>query len=275
MRNVSHRTLAVIVLGMASLPTFSPTGWAHGKNLVKNGGFEQGKNGRPVAWSKIDDLTIFWEHHGRPGRCIHMDTDVYRSEWQKNKDHPGSVRKKTPTTGNKYNTIGGSVGAALYSAPIPVESDAWYLVEFDVKGPGGEPFLYIKGYRVCTKEDAEREGTLIFFKPFADGPSFSLISMGGVGQEKRRPHPGDYLQVYRARVITKFTPHAKGQWHHVWRVVHFKKQRHIQAVLLELYAYWPPGDYYFDNVSMRKLSEAEAKRQQAKRTKYSIPLPEK
>ncbi len=79
--------------------------------------------------------------------------------------------------------------------------------------------------------------------------------------------------MYRARVVAKFAPGAKGRWHHVWRVIHLKKQRHVEVVLLELYGYWPPGDYYFDNVGMRRLTEAEARRRLAARTKYSTPLP--
>ncbi len=243
---------------------------AVGPNLVPNGGFETGDRG-PVNWGPLDNLTLFWEKNGRRGRCIRMDTDVYRKEWERNRRQPGSVRRKTPTSGTKYNTVGGSVGVALYSYPIPVDGDAWYLVEYDVRGRG-EPFVYLKGYRKVTPDDAKRAGTRIFFKPKPGGPWYSLMVMGGVGQEKHQTQPGDYAQVFRRRFVAKFAPHAKGKWHRVWGVVHLPKRCHVETVLLELYAFWPPGDYYFDNVSMRKITPEEARRLQAKRTKYSEVL---
>jgi len=250
----------------------APVVFAMGPELVPNGGFEKGKDGAPLYWTPPDNLTIFWERGGRPGRCIHCDTDVYRSEWEKNKANPGSVKTKTITSGRKYNTVGGSVGVAVYSWPIPVESAAWYLVRYDVKGPGGEPFLYMKGYVKVDEAEARRHGSVLYFHPKPGGPAFTLVAKGGVGEGRRPLRPGDYLQVFRRRFVTRFDPKAKNKWHRVAGVVHLKKRYGVECVLLELYAYWPPGDYYFDNVSMRRISEAEAQRFLKERKKYATPL---
>jgi len=85
---------------------------AAGPNIVPNGGFEKGDRS-PENWATLDNLTLFWDRRGVFGRCIRMDTDVYRKEWEQNRQAPGSVREKTRTRGKKYNTVGGSVGVAL------------------------------------------------------------------------------------------------------------------------------------------------------------------
>ena len=47
----------------------------------------------------------------------------------------------------------------------------------------------------------------------------------------------------------------------------------VQVVLLELFAYWPPGSYGFDNVRMCRITAAEAAAFKANRkSKYATPL---
>lgn len=254
-----------------------PSGTTQGKdkNLVKNGNFEQ--RGKTLnGWTTPDNLTIFWERGGpSPGKCLHLDTDVYRKEWEawKQKKDKSKPPKKTRTSGKKYDTVGGTCGVAVYTCPIAVEKESWYLVEYDIRGPGGEPFLYLKGYRKCDEELAKRSGKLLFFTPCPGGPAFSLVTRGTLGEGRKAPQPGDYLQTYRKRFISRFPAGNTGKnWYHFAGVAHLKKRYHVDSVLLELYAYWPAGDYYFDNVSMRKISEKEAKRISARRRKTVAPV---
>jgi hypothetical protein len=242
-------------------------------NLVPNPGFEQGDRGVPQYWTAPDNLTVFWESCGIRGKGLRLDTDVYRKEWEEHILNPTSPITKTPTSGKKYNTVAGSVGVAVYSHPIPVESDAWYLLEYDVKAAAGQPFVYLKGYSKCSDDDAQRAGTRWFFKPDPQGASFSLLVKGGVGQEKRAVVAGDYAQVFRRRFITYLDPQGRNRWHHVKGVVHLQKRHHIDTVLLEIYAYWPAGEYYFDNLSLRRVSPETAAKIKAERTKYSQLLP--
>ena len=258
------------VVALVLIATVSLRG-APGPNLVPNGDFEKGRNGAPARWTAPDNLTSFWEKSNHDGKCIRMDTDVYRSEWQKNRDEPGSVKTKTKTRGKKYNTVAGSVGVAVYSHPITVKEDAWYLVEYDIQGRAGEPFVYLKGYVKADEEIVKRSGTKIFFRPEPDGPAFSLVAKGGVGEEKRPPKPGDYIQRFRRRFVTRFPKAGKGGWNRCRGVVHLKKRFHLDVVLLELYAFWPPGEYRFDNVSMRRLSDDEAEAFQAGIRSGEIP----
>ncbi len=234
-------------------------------NLVLNGDFSEGEGGAPLGWQKPDNLTVYWEDGGVSGKCLRLDTDVYRSEWEEHRKHPDRPFKKTPTTGTRYNTVGGTAGVAVYSRPIPVERDAWYLIGYDVKAAAGEPFLYIKGYWRSVAEELKDQGSKIFFEPFPDGPSFSLTQMGTSGGVRRPPVPGDYIQCYRRRIVARFPPDGKNTWRHFASPVYFDGQRNIQVVLLEIYAFWPPGDYRFDNVSMKRISEEQAKALQDKR----------
>lgn len=261
----------VVAVVLACLPcAFCLAGSAKGDNLVKNPGFEEGKD-TPAGWTKPDNLTVFWEAKGGvKGKCLRLDTDVYRKEWEAHRKDPNEKVEKTETEGLKYDTVGGTAGVAVYSEPIPVEKDAWYLFEYDVKGPGGEPFIFLNGYWVATEEDVAKSGTKIFFKPFPDGPSFSLVAMGTSGKEKRQPVVGDYIMAFRRRFVVKLAEapaSEKGEWRRYRGVVHFEKRFNVEKVLLELYAYWPPGDYFFDNILMRKVTEAEAKEVLAEKEK--------
>ena len=233
-------------------------------NIVRNSGFEEGEDGAPMGWTKPDNLTVFWDNRGVSGKCIRMDTDVYRSEWEEHRKHPEIPMVKTKTSGTRYNTVGGTAGVAAYSRPIPVEPDAYYEVQFDVRGKG-EPFVFIKGFWKCGPQDLHAMGKKMFFKPFKPGPSFSLMAMGTSGEEKRDAHPGDYIQNYRRRLVARIED--PNEWRRFRTVIHLEAERRIEVVLLELYAFWPPGDFFFDNVTMRRVTKAEADAHEAWRQK--------
>jgi hypothetical protein len=91
------------------------------------------------------------------------------------------------------------------------------------------------------------------------------MAMGTSGEEKRDAHPGDYIQCYRRRLVARID--SPKEWRHFRTVLHFEAEKHIEVVLLELYAFWPPGDYYFDNVTFRKVTKKEADAHEAWRQK--------
>jgi hypothetical protein len=233
-------------------------------NLVRNGDFETDDEGVLVGWTKPDNLTVYWEDCGVSGKGLRLDTDVYRSEWEEHRKNPDEPMVKTTTSGTKYNTVGGTTGVAVYSRPIPVEPDGYYAIEYDVRGKG-EPFLFIKGFWKCSPQDLHLMGKKMFFKPFKPGASYSLMAMGTSGEEKRDAHPGDYIQCFRQRLVARVG--NPNEWRHFKTVVHFEPERRVEVVLLELYAYWPPGEYFFDNVRMTKVTKAEAEAHEAWRQK--------
>lgn len=238
-------------------------------NLVPNGDFEQGARGSPAHWTSPDNLTSFWSNDGVDGRCIRFDTDVYREEWEAHRETPEKPVRKTPTRGKKYNTVAGSAGVKMWSEPIRVEPGGIYRMQADVKGPGGEPFVYLKGFRRCSAREAERRGTLRFFHRNPKGPAFSLM-VGG--DEKRPAREGDYLQVFRKRLVCRVP--KSGNWRRFSQPVQIPDNRYrATVIMLMLYAYWPPGDYYFDNIVFRRIDKAEAAKIRRNRRNDGVPVP--
>ncbi|MBN2452562.1 MAG: protein kinase [Lentisphaeria bacterium] len=247
-------------------------------NLVLNGDFSAGEEGVPAGWTEPDRLTVFWEDGGVTGKCLRMDTDVYRREWEEHRRDPHVPRRKTPTTGTRYDTVGGTTGVAVYCRPIDVAAGACYRVRYDVQGQG-EPFLYMKGYWKCGPEHLKELGEKIFFQPVPGGPSYSLVAFGTSGEEKRQPRAGDYIQSFRRRLVARFPDGKAGAWRRFETVLQLPPDRPIEKMLLELYAFWPPGEYRFDNVSMEEVTEAELQAYEAQRQQrgeeanFGVPPP--
>jgi hypothetical protein len=201
----------------AKVPTVGP-------ELVKNGDFEKGE-ASPEGWQKIDGLTTFYVAAGQTGKGIKINTDVYHDEWvawqKKVKD--GAVAADAPppppAQGPKYNTVAGVYGVAYFSDPIPVQPDKAYKVSVSYRGPSSDfffPKLFIRGY-------------------------------GDVQGEKR--------VVYDAYLALRTKTQGK-QWESNVRIVEIPKDTRspVEFVKLMLYAYWPPGTYWFDNVSMKEVA---------------------
>lgn len=106
-------------------------------NLVPNPGFERGDTAQPAQWTLANPLTHFWESGGLDGRFLRFDTDVYLREVRGADKWTGQPPRKTPPTGNRYDTVAGTEGVRSWSAPIRVEPGRRYLMQVDVKGSGG------------------------------------------------------------------------------------------------------------------------------------------
>jgi hypothetical protein len=196
-----------------------------GPNLVANGGFESGAK-HPDGWDRLDGLTTFRVASESPtGKCLKMDTDVYHNQWVewraewKAGAEPEAAPPKTPTAGPKYDTVAGLYGVEFVSAPIPVKPGRAYKVEAD--------------YRARTTD--------FFF------PKMFIRGYGDVGGEKRVVYDA-YLAL---RSLTK-----TAEWKHNVRTIRIPTAAPapVEFVRIKLYAYWPPGVYYFDNVSMKELA---------------------
>ncbi|MFA5205138.1 MAG: hypothetical protein WC708_12125, partial [Lentisphaeria bacterium] len=94
------------------------------------------------------------------------------------------------------------------------------------------------------------------------------------GTDLRRPRAGDQLQVFRASLFCDIPKDAApGQWIHAERVVQIKAAGAFAAdtVLLRPFAYWPPGSYRFDNLTLTPVSAAEAAAAKGRIPLYSHP----
>jgi hypothetical protein len=202
----------------AKVPTVGP-------ELLKNGDFEKGDK-TPDAWQKIDGLTTFYVSEGMGGgKCLKVNTDVYHDEWVawQKKIKEGAVATDapppTPTKGAKYDTVAGIYGVAFFSDPIPVTPGKAYKVNLNYRGQSADIFF-----------------PKVFIRGYAD-----------VGGEKRA--------VYDAYLSLRSKSQGK-DWEWNVRIVEIPKDTKapVEYVKIMLYAYWPPGTYYFDNVSFKEVA---------------------
>ena len=200
------------------VPTATPEADAkaptRGPELVKNGTFETGTK-TPDGWQRLD----------ASGKCLKINTDVYHDQWVAwQKKYKAGAKaddapNPTPTSGAKYDTVAGIYGVAYDSAPIPVTPGKAYKVSIAYKGKSTD-FFFPK----------------LFIRGWAD-----------VKGEKR--------VVYDAYLALRCTDGGK-EWKSNVRICEIPTlaQSKIEYVVLKVYAYWPPGTFYFDNVSMKEVA---------------------
>ena len=208
--------LATVVAAPLLFGASSPKG-----NLVPNGSFERGKGGAPVTWQRPDGLTSFWVSDPlRKGKCLKIDTDVAKEEYrarqkEMTKDPVPPAKPKTPTTGDKYDTVAGVEGVSYYSAWIRVTPGQHYRLEADVRTEQGTktPKIFVKGYLV----------------------------------DPRRPKPHQRRVAYKKYLNCPATV----KWQ-TFRTTFCPTVRSADVTWLRvmIFAYWPPGIYYFDNVKV-------------------------
>jgi len=195
-----------------------------GRAVNRNGSFEAGSGERPLGWQRIDGLTSFWVQDptgsGR-GKVIKMDTRVLQSQasrwWERWRagaaasDAPEPVFAKPPY----YDAVAGLHGVHFYSDFYRVEPNRRYWIVADVCGRSGKfvfPKVFIKGYAVVA---------------------------GGV-----RERAAERREVWNTYVA------CRGLANHKWK--HFCQEfvppAGVRWIRVVLYAHWPPGVYYWDNV---------------------------
>ncbi|HIE53109.1 MAG TPA: hypothetical protein EYP85_15265 [Armatimonadetes bacterium] len=220
-----------IVLGMFLLAG-GVLSWAYGKtsagipppaNLVPNGDLERGKE-VPLGWEEPDDLTTFWERRPEGGHCFRFDTDVYmhevkarRAQMKLPRDQRPPAKPKTPTSGPRYNTAAGVSGVWLYSDYLEVEPGATYRLRVEVMSRGPEVKIFVKGYAL---------------------------------------RHGERRVVWRTYKTYK---QPDGRWRMVERTFTIPRRAGspVRWIRLQPYAFWPPGEVFFDNFGVVKVTGAE------------------
>ncbi|MCD6406083.1 MAG: hypothetical protein J7M19_09675 [Planctomycetes bacterium] len=205
-------------------PSKSTEGWRRvGANLVKNGDFEKGRT-TPDGWEALDGLCSFWDKDpdAKYGRYVRMDSDVYLAEWRQWRSRfeagapASSAPAKTPTSGPKYNTVAGTYGVHLYSDPVKVTPGATYSIELDAKGL--------------------QQGWLFFPKVFIKGYGSQGASM-------------ELYRCYKAVKCERPT-----EWQHFSRVFSpTARTPGVKTMKVMILAYWPPGEYAFDNIEIYEV----------------------
>ncbi|MCU0727434.1 MAG: hypothetical protein MUE73_16875, partial [Planctomycetes bacterium] len=146
------RLSAALVLGLALL---AAAGAEEGGELLPNGGFEEGAAGatRIPGWTEVDGLTTFFTTIAGRGRVLLIDTDVNLVEaderWKEMElptEKRQAARPKGVTREPKYDTVGGTTGAKIFSDYLRVEPLMRYRLRADVKSDGPIVMIFVKGY---------------------------------------------------------------------------------------------------------------------------------
>lgn len=202
-----------------------------GENLAKNGSFDDG-DAFAAHWERADGLTAFFETEEGHGRIVKLDTLVEREqalEWaqQFKKDPALKPPAKKPIAPASYGSIGGNEGVMLDSEFIDCKPGQNYKLSVDFKGDG-KPFVWIKGFLWHPKRNT-----------FVDG-------------YQTRLEPGSPSKTEWRTFSIGFNPTGKSP--------------KIQKFKVRLYAYWPNGLYFFDNVRVEEISPEEMARLIEKRS---------
>ena len=214
---MTHPTLSLTTLLVAAGALLRA-----GENLIPNGTFDEGA---PSAthWERADGLTSFFETEEGRGRIVKMDTLVDRDqalEWAKafKADPTLKPPAKRPIAPASYGSIGGNEGVMLDSELIDCKPGQDYKLTVDFKGDG-KPFVWIKGFLMHPARQVLVDGYQTRLEP--GKPSATEWRTFSIG----------------------FNPTAKSP--------------RIQKIKVRLYAYWPNGLYYFDNVRVEEITPEE------------------
>lgn len=251
----------VRLIGAAGMVLATLRAGAAGENLIGNGDFEAGVGAQAKAWSKFDGLTQLWQKTGgHPGACLRLDTSVLQvDKKQLEADEAAAAgAAKGRSKGGQYDTVGAHEGVWAFSQPVTIEpADQYFILEADVNGPAKSsllfrPLIFVRGYKKFDpKKDA---GTITWFQtPLDGGPAYSEQ----FGKTQRPAQEGDFLMVYRHTLVCRVPEPAK--WFHFELGFQLPQPARYrpEVLLIKCYAFWPLGNYYFDNVSLRRASKAE------------------
>lgn len=192
-----------------------------GTNLLPNGNFDAG-TGQAEFWEKPDGLTSFWVDEPGRGRVLKLDSRIDRLQalaWMANlKQHPNAVPPAPIIPKEPLKAIGGTEGVMLDSTMIEVKLGQDYKLSVDYRGKY-RPFVWIKGFMVHPRRKVDVDAYQTRLEP--DQPSENEWRTFSIG----------------------FNPTAR--------------MPKVSRMKVRVYAYWPVGEYYFDNIRIEEITPAE------------------
>ena len=225
----------------------------------RNGDFENGH----VGWNPPDNVSTFLEK-GPPGRgtILRIKTNLKRDPWL---EYTRNIRlgladpTKPPTIAedSSFGSVAGLEGVHFRSEWIKPVTGQRYWVTADCTKAGGTPKVFVKGFLNRAKligADGLPERSLVERKLTAQ--AFALLP-----EEKRKAivdddvktHPDRYRQECY-RWYLNLREGKKGEWHHF--SAPFPPRgglpANVEWLRIDVYSYWPPGEYLWDNVRMIK-----------------------
>lgn len=232
-------------------------------NLIKNGDFEQpGSSKQPKNWSKLDGLTgKIQKNGGNPGACLLLDTSVLQIDKKLIQQSEEEFKKKGRGKGGQYDTVGAHEGAWAYAEPVDIlPDDEWFILSADVASTERSselfyPMVLIRGFVKITGDQVGKDTTW-FHDYFDEGIGYS--EMFGSNDKMRPSKEGDYLMVYRHTLSCRVvTPNEFRRFQLGFKLPKMKRFR-PERLLIKPYAFWPNGQYWFDNITLKRATKEEA-----------------
>lgn len=225
---------------------------AEAANLLPNGDFEEGDDS-PKAWQRVDGLTSFWVEDADPahGKVIKFDTDVRQAQayewWEKiiAGAKPSDAPAKQPTVEPKYDTLAGLDGVWYYSDYIAIEPRKSYWLTIDVKGPG--ILVWLVGY-------PDKPDTTLGADQGALRQYLAEKAQGDAPQARGRP-AFIHKYVWKGQMAAGGSEQWKTYSRRAKPFQPTKNTPNVRYVRVLVYPFWPPGEYYVDNVKLTELPE--------------------
>ena len=261
-RNATERRLPVIALEIVEAlrgepewvpPQYGdetePTNFA--KPVNRNGDFERGH----VGWDPPDNVSTFLTRGpaGR-GRILRVRTDLQRDPWlayrralRLGTAHPS----RPPAIGRdtSYSSVAGLEGVHYRSEWLAAKPLRRYWMLADHNGQGGAK-VFVKGFRDWSAQaDGLPESSLATLgltpRQFANLPAKRQKALIAADAKK---HPGRHRrECYRWYLNCA---EAKNEWKHL--AAPFPPRGglppNVQWLQIQVYSYWSPGEYLWDNV---------------------------
>lgn len=249
-----------------------------GKPLNTNGRFENGFKG----WDAPDGVSTFIEKGSKNrGKVLRVRTDLKRDPWLEYRKglRTGRANRANPPeieTDISYGCVGGVEGVHFRSKWIKATPGQRYWLTADVMVKSADtkgaffPKVFVKGFRKTPHAmDGLPESSLAELgltpEEFADIPKPKRDAMIRSDAKK---HPKRYLrECYRWYLACHGT---KGTWTHA--AAPFPPRgglpSDVEWLQIQIYSYWPPGEYQWDNVHLYKDPRQKTLQEEAKpRTK--------
>ncbi len=228
--------------------------------LNVNGDFESGRAG----WAAPDNVStklVADTRAGRKGKLLRIFTDLDREAWLKyqrdlrlGKADPARP-PKIGTVANKYATVAALEGVHFRSRWIDAAAGQRYWLVADMKGRTAGiffPKIFVKGFAdFSAVADAISEVSLHEMKMSPD----QFVALPADKQKQliaadAKAHPDRYRrEVYRWYLACR---NEQSRWRHYAAPVPPRGglPANVRWLRIDVYAYWPPGEFLFDDVHL-------------------------
>ncbi len=190
------------------------------ESLLPDGNFEQAdpaNPAQPAHWQKPDGLGAQWTNAPGAAHGRAIRLDTAVTEKAMVASWTRAGLTQWIFPNPADNPISDTYGLSFYSEAIPVQAGQPYKITFDYRGPSGGAKVWVRGWGLFQGEKRRRWETAV---------------------ECRVAHPGEWTTITQEFFPTKSRPE-------------------VTEMKVMLFAYHPPGVYWFDNVRIKPITGAE------------------